>query len=113
MDFKKAIGFGLLLWVIIFVVVSVFIAFDIYNSTLMHIITAIIAGAISLIFANYLKPKNVQLALSYSLSWVIIAVILDAIITMRFNSQIFMMKSLWLGYALVLLTPLLRVKKSA
>ncbi len=111
MNWKKAIGFGLLFWVIMFVVISIFIGFKIYDNALMKVISALIAGLISFILAGYVKPRKISLALSYGITWVIIGVILDAIITMRFNNQIFLSKGLWLGYLLVLLAPLLRVKK--
>lgn len=111
MNLKKAIGFGILIWVLMFVIVSIFIAFKIENFVLVQIITAIIAGIISLILAGKARPGKIGLALGYGLIWVVIGVILDAIVTKRFNGAIFSSWSLWLGYALVLLAPTLKVKK--
>jgi len=113
MNWQKAVVYGLLFWIIMFVVVSIFVAFNIYTNAVMKVITAIIAGIISFVLAGYVKPSNVSVALSYGFSWVVIGVILDAAITMRFNNQIFLSKGLWLGYLLVLLAPLLKVKKAA
>ncbi len=112
MNWKKGVIFGVLIWILMFVIVSIFVGFKIYGSTWMHIITAIIAGAISYVFAGKIKPNKAKLALSYGLAWVLIGVILDALITMRSNPAIFSSRSLWLGYILVLLAPLLQVKKS-
>ena len=112
MNWKKGVIFGVLIWILMFVIVSIFTGFKIYGSTWMHIITAIIAGAISYVFAGKIKPNKAKLALSYGLAWVLIGVILDALITMRSNPAIFSSRSLWLGYILVLLAPLLQVKKS-
>ena len=111
MNWKKAIGFGVLLWVLMFVIVSIFIAFGIYDFLWMMIVTAVIAGLISFILAGFVKPRNVGLALGYGLAWVVVGVILDLIVTMRFNPTIFASWTLWLGYVLILLAPLLRVKK--
>jgi hypothetical protein len=112
MNWKKAIGFGVLLWVLMFVIVSIFIAFDIYRFSVMEIITAVIGGIISFILAGYIRPSKIGKALVYGLIFVIISVILDAIVTMRFNPAIFNSWTMWLSYALVLLAPALRAKKA-
>lgn len=111
MNWKKVIGFGALLWVLMFVIVSAFIGFKIYDYYWMGIVTAVISGVISFILAGYVKPKSFGLALAYGVSWLVVGVILDAIVTMRFNSEIFMSWMLWLGYGLVVLAPLLRVDR--
>jgi hypothetical protein len=111
-NWKKAIGFGVLLWVLMFVIVSIFVAFKIVDLTGMNIVIAIIAGLISLILAGYVKPDKASTALSYGLSWVVIGIILDAVVTLRFNPAIFTDWSLWLGYVLVLLAPVSKVKKA-
>lgn len=113
MNWKKAIGLGILLWVLMFVIVSILIAFKLYEFRLVRILIAVIAGLISLFLAGMLKPGKVGLALAYGFIWVVIGVILDAIVTMRFNPAIFSAKTLWLGYLLILLAPLLKVKKTS
>jgi hypothetical protein len=112
MNWQKAGGYGLLLWLVMFAVVSTFVGFKIYDNVLMKVVTAVIAGAISWVLASYVKPTSINLAISYGFSWVVVGVILDAVVTRQFNGQIFLSKGLWLGYLLVLLAPLLRVKKS-
>ena len=111
MNWKKAIGFGILIWLIMFALVSATLGW--YDMLWFKIVLAIIAGIISLILAGYVKPSSMGKALAYGLVWVIIGVILDLIITMRFNGGIFSEWTLWLGYVLVLLAPALRVKKSS
>lgn len=111
MNWKKAIGFGILLWVLMFVIVSIFIAFKIYEFRWIRILTAVIAGITSFLLAGLAKPTKIGWALLYGLIWVIICVILDVLVTMRFNPAIFAARSLWLGYVLVLFVPLLKVKK--
>jgi len=112
MNWKKAIGFGALLWVLMFVIVSVFIGFKVPDSLWLNIGFAVISAVISFILAGYAKPKSFGMALGYGLSWLAVGVILDFIVTMRFNSEIFTAWTLWLGYGLVVLAPLLRVKKA-
>jgi len=111
MNWKKALGFGALLWVLMFVIVSALIGFKIQEFIWVEIGISIISGVISFILAGYVKPKSFGMALGYGASWLVVGVILDAIVTMRFNPAIFTSWMLWLGYGLVVLAPLLRVKK--
>lgn len=111
MNWKKATTLGIFLWILMFVIVSVFIAFDVYKFGFIKFVTAVIAGAISYKLAKKVKPNKLSLALSYGLTWVIIGVVLDTIVTTRFNSEIFSSWYLWLGYGLVFLAPLLYLKK--
>lgn len=113
MNWKKTIGFGALIWALMFVVVSVFVGFNIYQLVYVEIATVIIAGIIALILAANVKPKSAGSALGYGLVWVVVGVILDAAVSMRFNAAIFSSWSVWLGYLLILLAPLLKVKKTA
>lgn len=112
MNWKKGIGYGALLWLIMFALVSVLLN-SYYLYAWMPIIIAIIAGVISFILAKYIKPINTKMALSYGLLWVIVGLVLDFFVTKQFNPDIFNAWSLWLGYISVLLAPLLVVKKTS
>jgi len=112
MNWKKAVGFGMLLWIFMFVVVSIFIAFKIYGFVWTEAATAIIAGIISFILAGYAKPKTYGAAAGYAASWLIVGLILDFLVTTRFNPNFFISWSLWLGYGLAFIAPFLQVRKS-
>ena len=109
MNWRKAIGFGAALWVIMFALVSALIAFKLYPSY--PILAAVLGGVVSYVLAGYAKPASNNEALSFGATWVVVGVALDWLITTRFSPAIFGMWTLWLGYGLVLLVPLLRVKK--
>ena len=94
-----------------FVIVSAFVGFNIYGSIAMQAVAAIIAGVLSMIFAKKLKITNAGLALAYGVSWLVIGVILDFIVTVKFNPTVFSSWPYWLGYALILLAPLCTIKK--
>lgn len=111
LNFKNTLGYGALIWVLMFAIVSVFIGFKIYNAPGVGIITAFIGGILSYIFAGYAKPKNIIQALVFGLLWAVTGIILDTIVTLRFNPNIFQEASLWLSYALGVIAPTLRVKK--
>ncbi len=77
----------------------------------MKVVIIILSGLLSFVAAKYVRPKKVSEALAYGLSWVVIGVILDLLVTRQFKADIFTSKALWVGYLLILLAPLLRVKK--
>lgn len=112
MNWKKGVVSGIALWILMFVIVSVLIAFNVYATTTGKVVTIVIAGIISLFLAQRVKPSSAGVAATYGFLWVVIGLILDAIITTRFNPSIFAAKSLWIGYLVVLLAPLFAVKKS-
>lgn len=112
MDWKKSIGYGVLLWILMFVIVSIFIAFKIYNNQAMQIIIAIIGGIIAYVLAGKVRPANYGEGFGYGLTWLVTGVILDALITMRFNPAIFSSWYLWLGYVFGVVGVLLSVKKA-
>ena len=103
----KAICLGIALWVIMFILVSVFIYFNIYDQGAVKIAGAMIAGFIALAMVVYVQPKNIAASLGYGISWIIIGLLLDLLITWRLNERIFYEWSLWLGYGFVLLASLL------
>lgn len=111
MNWKMAIGFGLLLWVIMFAIASVFVAFNMIARTWVGILLIIVSGVAVFVLAGKARPASTAVALAYGLSWVIVGVALDAIITRRFNPGIFNEWSIWVGNLVVLLVPLLRVGK--
>tara|TARA_Y100000310_G_scaffold266543_1_gene278078 strand:- start:29 stop:394 length:366 start_codon:yes stop_codon:yes gene_type:complete len=111
MNILKVIGYGVLIWVLMFAIVSAFVAFTIYENVGAQVILAIISGAIAFFFAGKVKPSKFDKALIFGLIWVIIGLALDALITTKFNEEIFRTWSLWLGYALVIIAPILRIRK--
>ena len=113
MNWLKTIGFGALIWVLMFAIVSALMAYGLYANIYEKAIVALIAGVLSFFATGFLKPDKINTALIYGIVFVVIGVILDALITMRFNNQILLSKAVWLGYLLILLAPLLRIKKAA
>ena len=103
MDWKKMIGFGLLIWVIMFAIVSVFIALNIYDPLWGKILTILISGIVGIIFGRLLKTKILKMVLGYIVIWVVIGLVLDYVVTMRFEPAIFAMWSLWVGYVLLII----------
>ncbi len=111
MDWKKTIGYGALLWAIMFALISFFMAYKLYPAENMDLIIAVITGVLSFLLAGYAKPTNINNALALGLSWVVVALVLDSLITLKFAPDVFGNWIYWLGTILVLLAPTLRLKK--
>lgn len=114
MHWKKVIGFGLLLWAIMFALVSILIALNIYDSKdpgIMSWVVAVLGGIVSYILAGYLRPASRAAALGCGAVFVVVGLLLDKLVTTRFSPDILKEISLWFSYALILLAPLLRVRR--
>lgn len=112
MNLIKAITFGILIWVLMFAIVSAVLGF--YQKFLwVKIAVAIVAGIIAFVLAGKAKPTNFAAALGYGFIWVLIGLILDYLITRNFNAQIFTLWSVWLGYGLIFIAPIFRIKKQS
>ena len=83
------------------------------GNTWVKVVVILLAGVIAFFLAGYVKPSSAGLALGYGLVWVVVGLLLDYLITKRFNSEIFSLWSVWTSYALILLAPLLKVEKGA
>ena len=110
---KKYLGFGLLIWVIMFAVASVFAAYKVGDKLWAEIILMAVNAVMAFVFARLAKPTSIAGALLLGLAWVVIGIVLDLIISRRFAPDLFKMWPYWVSYALVLLVPMLAVKKAA
>ncbi|MCR4280692.1 MAG: hypothetical protein NUV82_04730 [Candidatus Komeilibacteria bacterium] len=110
MHWKKALGFGLLLWVMMFVTTSIFIILAWVNTTA-DIILAIFAGIFAYILTSYIRPLSTGTALSYGLIFVIIYIILDLIITASFEPNLFRHWTQYLTYIFILFAPIIKTER--
>ena len=111
MNIGKGIGYGIATQVIVFVVISVLIKFGWFDIQVVRYLSALIAPIAVYFFASNLAIKSGYEALSYGLVIVIVGLILDYAISRQYNADIFSSRTLWAGYILTLLTPMLRIKK--
>ncbi|KKS26329.1 MAG: hypothetical protein UU87_C0002G0008 [Parcubacteria group bacterium GW2011_GWA2_42_11] len=113
MKYIKIIGYGGLIWVLMFAIMSAFVAFGVSDTLWVKIISIFIGGMIAFILAGLIKPASLAGALIVGLVWVVIGLALDFFISKYFAPDIFKMWNLWLGYFLTFIAPTLRVKKLA
>ena len=112
LNYKKLFGLGILIWAIAYLVACIFVAYKTMDSLIAGIVV-VIALALAAFFAGRsLKLSSVVEILKYSICWVIIAFILDLILTVPFTGWgIFSSWHLIVGYLLIIFLPLLSVKK--
>lgn len=111
MNYGKGVGYGVATWIIVFVVISVLIKLGWFENQIVHYLSALIAPVAVYFFASNLSIKSGSDAFGYGIVIVLVGLILDYAITRQYNADIFASRTLWAGYVLTLLTPMLKVKK--
>lgn len=114
MNYKKLFGFGILIWAAVYLVASAFVAYKAMDQLWARIVVEL-----ALIVAAYLAARNLSLGsvkeiAKYSVSWAVIAVVLDLLLTVPFAGwEIFSQWDIYLGYLLIIVVPFFAAKKSA
>ena len=104
----------MLIWAVVYIVSMGLYAYGILNSISGEIIMLIAGAIVAYIAGRNLNSVSVGGILKYSIGWVIIAFILDVLLTVPYSGwALYSEWSVWVGYALVLVAPTLAVKKSA
>lgn len=108
MQCKKVVGFGILNWVIAFIVASIFVAYKADSSLAAEIIIPVAVGITAFYLSTKLPARTMVESLCYSVGWVIIAAILDMVATVPFTGwEIFTEWHIWLGYGLIFIAPII------
>jgi len=104
-SWSKAFGFGLLLWVSLFIIATVLSVVHATFSLWVVLALGIVGAFIAYGFAVSANPLGPAQALGYGISWVLIGLVLDALISRQIHSQIYGLWTYWFGYAMILLAP--------
>ena len=110
-NWKKGLGFGIIVWAVMFIVVCILLAYKMPQNMLFTVIVTAITLVAVFFFAKNIAPKNYVEALEYGVVFVIVGIILDFLISRMFAPNIFKEVSYWVSCLLVALIPLLTVKK--
>ncbi|MBU6447410.1 hypothetical protein KGQ24_01025 [Patescibacteria group bacterium] len=110
-NWLKGISFGILIWLAAFVIGAILVAMGAVLNVWWMLVLAVIAGALSYIFAGNANPRTTGQAFGYGITWAVIGLVLDLAVTYRFSGTTVIagMWTYWLGYALVLMAPWLNV----
>ena len=105
-DYKKLVGFGILIWVVAFAIASAFVAYNAIDTLIAKITVPVVVGIVTFFAGKNLKLKEPKEAVRYSIVWVVIGILLDTIFTVPFTGWgIFMQWNVWLSYILVFTLP--------
>lgn len=113
MNYLKSILFGALIWAVAFVVVSVFIGYGVDAQSMASKLVTTLAVALTAYFlARSLNVYHGSEMLRYSALWVLTGLVLDYLVTVKYTGMAFFSRwDIWISYAVILLAPLLAVKK--
>ena len=107
MNIKNTIGFGLVAYVVIFIYWSIIAGFEFSATTWSWYVGFVVVAIVAHFLGAKLGEKNAPTILKYSVTWVIVVAILDALLSTRFvEGNLFAMWQTWVGYLLLLLVPL-------
>lgn len=111
MNWKKVVGYGVSIWILMFVIVYLLAILSVYSGVVVKGIVVLIAGGLAYYFATRMQPMDWGKGIGLAASWLVIGVVLDALITMRLDSNIFNSKALWAGYTLLVIGTLVGVMR--
>ncbi len=109
--FYKLIGYGVIIWIVAYMVATIFVVLNSQNTILAWAVTALAALLTTFFLARSLNISSVKEILKYAVAWVITGFILDALITTHFTGWEFFMKwNIWISYALSFAVVILAAK---
>lgn len=104
-NWSKALGFGVLIWVILFLLVWATIGMGIFSAVGTQIVLGIIAAVVTYLSAINAKASDIGPALGYGAVFAAIGIILDLIISQQLVSGLFGLWTYYLAYVLILFAP--------
>jgi hypothetical protein len=106
-NWKKALGYGVLVYLVIYVVATAFIAYKInpQQDVIAWTILVVVSIITGYFFSIRLGMQNYQEALEYGIVWAVIMIIFDLILTVPFTGFGFMTN--WHFFTTLVLTILI------
>lgn len=106
-DYEKLVGWGIVIYSVMFLLWSAFVAYGFVDGFLPQAIGLIVLVGIMIRAGKALPVSSWQTALPYALGWVVIIGLLDIILSVPFAGwEIFADWNLWVSYALIFVVPL-------
>lgn len=114
LNWKKIIGYGIVIWVAVFIFVTILVGFKAETEAFFWwLVTQIVVIITAVTLAKKLPLAKVQTALITGLIWVVVVFALDLLITARFTTmEFFNSWKIWISYVIILLVPVVMMKKS-
>jgi hypothetical protein len=108
MKYGALIGWGIGIYAVMFLVWSGFVTYGFVEGVLPRIVSLLTLITVSIVAGRALHLVNWKDVLPYSATWVVVVIIADVVLSVPFTGwALFSDWNVWVGYALVLLVPLL------
>jgi hypothetical protein len=108
--FSRAIGWGIVIYAIMYLAWSGLVVYGISLGYLSIALRLIVLLVITTIAARSLRVADWKDVLPYSTAWAATAMVLDALFLVPFSGwALYASPSMWLGYALVVVFPILSI----
>jgi hypothetical protein len=109
----KIIGYGAIIWVVAFIIASIFVGFKTSSQVLTQGATTLAVIITAFLLAKNLKISTLKAAAICGLLWVVTGAALDALITVRFTGWSFFCRwEMWFGYLFIFLIPLIAANRN-
>jgi len=107
MKYGAYVGWGVVLYAVMFLVHSVLVEYGMSIGTLPRVLALLALIITATIAGRSLRFTTWRDILPYSLSWLVVIAAIDALISFPFTGwSVFTDPNVWVGYALVVLVPL-------
>jgi hypothetical protein len=107
MKFGKLLGWGIVIYAIMQLAWSALVVYGLAGSIMGRFVELAVLVAVALIASRTLRFHTWQDIFPYSLSWAFVVLLLDALLNVPISGwQMYGDWNLWLGYALVVVVPL-------
>ena len=108
MKYGAYIGWGVVIYAIMYLSLNGLTIYGYRGTNVLPIVELVILLVVTTIAARSLKFHSWKDILPYSICWMLVVAALDALYTVPFSgTQMYTNWQLWVGYALVVLLPLL------
>ena len=102
------LGWGIAIYAVMYLLATAFATYGFFEGIAPRLFTLATLVGVAIIAGHSLKAHTWSDILPYSISWAIIVAIIDGIMLFPFAGwQVYANWSVWFGYALVMLAPLL------
>jgi len=102
------LGWGIVIYAVMFLLWSLFLTYGFVEGVLPRVVGLFALVVTTFVAGRSLRASSWQDILPYSLAWGVTMAILDAIVNVPYAGwQIFADWSIWLGYAVVVVGPML------
>lgn len=112
MQWVRAFSLGFVLWGIFFGLTTLIGYLDILGAFGVRSVLTLFYGFAVYTASKILKPHKAIHAFGYGFVWFVMVIILDSIVTIRFNPALFLSEFQWLAYILMIIFPILAIDKT-